>query len=111
MLERRGQIMLRTMRILTSVLLSASLVLAACGGKAKPAPTPAPTETADTCGVQSSNGVPTNAEQCECLGHQVVGDIGNGQVACPDGTTEVAKIQYGIEGGVCCQAATAPAGE
>ena len=55
--------------------------------------------------------MPTNAEQCECLGHQVVGDIGNGQVACPDGTTEVAKIQYGIEGGVCCQAAAAPAGE
>ena len=45
------------------------------------------------------------------LGHQVVGDIGNGQVACPDGTTEVARIQYGIEGGVCCQAAAAPAGE
>lgn len=103
--------MLPPMRIFAALLLSASLVLAACGGKAKPAPTPAPNETADTCGVQSSNGVPTNAEQCECLGHQVVGDIGDGQVACPDGTTEVARIQYGIEGGVCCQAAAAPAGE
>lgn len=96
------------MRIILSI--TAALALAACGGKSKPAPTPTPTET-DTCGVQSSNGVPTNAAQCECLGFQVHGDIGDGNVACPEGSTEVAHIQYGIEGGVCCQAAEAATGE
>lgn len=93
-----------------ALVLSAVLALAGCGGTSKPAPTPTPTET-DTCGVQSSNGVPTNAEQCTCLGFQVQGDIGDGQVACPDGTTEVAHIQYGIEGGVCCKAEAAATGE
>ena len=92
------------MRILTSLLLGTSLTLTACGGKAKPAPTPAPATGGDTCGVDASGGTPANAEQCECLGYQVVGDIGNGQVACPDGATEIARIQYGIEGGVCCKA-------
>lgn len=92
------------------LLLSAALALAACGGTTKPGPTPTPTEP-DTCGVRSSNGVPTNAEQCACLGHQVVGDIGDGQVSCPDGTAEVARIAYGIEGGVCCEPAAASTGE
>lgn len=78
-----------------------ALTLAACGGKSKPAePTPTPTQAADDCGVTD---VPATAEQCECKGLTVVGDIGDGQVACPEGSTEVSKISYGIEGGVCCQ--------
>lgn len=90
------------MRTLSILVLALGLV--ACGGKAKPAPAPTPVTGGDTCGVDATGGAPGNAEQCECLGYQVVGDIGNGQVACPEGTTEVAKIQYGIEGGVCCKA-------
>jgi hypothetical protein len=86
---------------------------AACGGKQAPTPAPEPAEGpagqstgAPACG---DDGKPTNAEQCECHGWTVVGDIGNGQVACPDGTTEVSRITYGIEGGVCCSpGATAP---
>lgn len=99
------------MRIILT--LAFSVAVAACGSSSKPAPTskpapaPAPT-TGELCGVQSSNGVPTNAEQCECLGYTVVGDIGNGQVECADGATEVARIQYGIEGGVCCKPAGMP---
>ena len=49
-----------------------------------------------------AGGAPATAEQCECKGFTVVGDIGDGQVACPEGLTEVSRIQYGIEGGVCC---------
>ena len=94
----------------TLLTLAFSLALVACGGASKPAPTPTtptPTESGDTCGVQSSNGMPTNAEQCECLGFTVHGDIGDGNVACAEGETEVARISYGIEGGVCCKPAAA----
>lgn len=89
-----------------SFLLAITCALAGCGGKsstppAEPEPgTAAATGTTD-CGVADGT-TPTNAEQCECMGHTVVGDIGDGQVKCPDGTTEVSRIQYGIEGGVCC---------
>lgn len=71
--------------------------LAACGGKSRPAPAPTP-----ACQLDGPGGTPATAEQCECAGMQVVGDIGDGQVACPEGLTEVSRIQYGIEGGVCC---------
>ena len=39
----------------------------------------------------------------------VVGDIGDGQVKCPEGIEEISRIQYGIEGGVCCKALPATA--
>ena len=94
------------MRIMTIIALS--LALAACGSKAKPTAEPTPVVGGDTCGVDASGGIPATAEQCECLGLHVVGDIGNGQVACPDGETEIAKISYGIEGGVCCKAPGEP---
>ena len=80
----------------------------ACGGKSKPAPNPEPgagTAEPDGPGLGSEGcgeDAPATAEQCECHGWQVVGDIGDGQVKCPDGTTEISRIQYGIEGGVCC---------
>ena len=95
------------MRIL--IALSFALSLAACGSKAKPAPPePAPTggsaDPAAACNPEGPDGTPATAEQCECMGLQVVGDIGDGQVKCPDGSTEVSRIRYGIEGGVCCQA-------
>ena len=84
-----------------------AITLAACGGKSKPAE-PDPTPVAgDDCGIDPATGTPATAEQCECKGHTVVGDIGDGQVACPEGSTEVSKISYGIEGGVCCQPAAA----
>jgi hypothetical protein len=100
----------------------ALLVVAACGGKSTPPtePEPGPGTSAsggggggEDCGVPAG-APPSNAEQCECMGHTVVGDIGDGQVACPEGTTEIARIQYGIEGGVCCSttaAAPAPTAE
>lgn len=89
-----------------TILLSALFALAACGGKTKPAPTteapPAETDPAAACNLEGPDQTPATAEQCECMGLEVVGDIGDGQVKCPDGHVEVSKIRYGIEGGVCC---------
>jgi hypothetical protein len=87
------------------------LGLCACGNKSTPPTEPAPTNEEAPTGEPAAAGTPTTAEECEAAGYQVVGDIGDGQVKCPDGTTEVSRIQYGIEGGVCCQAAEAPAAE
>ena len=83
--------------------LSFVLMMMACGGKSKP-PT---TEPTPGTGTPPAAATPTNAEECEAAGYQVVGDIGDGQVKCPDGTEEVSRIQYGIEGGVCCDPGTA----
>ena len=83
-----------------------ALAAAACGGS-KSAPPP-PTPAVADCHLDGPDGTPSTAEQCECAGLQVVGDIGDGNVACPEGTAEVSRIAYGIEGGVCC-ATTKPA--
>ena len=78
--------------------------IAACGGKSKPtAAEPA------TPAEPSPATPPTNAEECEAAGYTVVGDIGDGQVKCPEGSEEISRIQYGIEGGVCCKALPATA--
>ena len=74
-----------------------ALALAACGGKPKAAPAPTP-----ACQLDGPNGTPATADQCTCAGMLVVGDRGDGQVACPDGAVEVSRIQLGIEGGLCC---------
>jgi hypothetical protein len=87
-------------KTIASTLFTSLLVLglSACGGKSKP-----PTEPAPTTGDPASGApTPTTAEECEAAGYTVVGDIGDGQVKCPDGTTEISHIKYGIEGGVCC---------
>ena len=90
-----------------TILLAALLAIAACGGKSKPPapapdPTPEQTDPAAACNLEGENHSPATADQCECMGMTVVGDIGDGQAKCPDGLIEVSKIRYGIEGGVCC---------
>lgn len=70
------------MKIVTTF---AFLLVAACGDESTPAP------------------APTTIEECEAAGYRVVGDIGDGQVECPDGQEEVSRLEYGIEGGVCCK--------
>lgn len=86
-------------------LLSITCALAGCGSKSTPPTEPEPGSAAatgaDDCGIPEG-GTPANGEQCECAGMTVVGDIGDGQVKCPDGLIEVSRIQHGIEGGVCC---------
>lgn len=81
--------------------LSLAFTLAACGGKDK-APAPTTPDPTASCQLTGEGNTPADAPQCECAGYLVVGDIGDGQVRCPDGTTEISRINYGIEGGVCC---------
>jgi hypothetical protein len=38
----------------------------------------------------------------------VRGDIGDGKIACVEGETELARIEGGVEGSVCCKAAAMP---
>jgi hypothetical protein len=80
-------------------------------GCAKPAAEPT-TPSAPAVAAPSdhacSEGAPATPEHCECLGGYVKGDIGDGQVACPQGETELERVQQGIEGAVCCKAAAAP---
>jgi hypothetical protein len=77
-------------------------LVAACGGKSTPAPAEPEPDPAASCQLTGENNTPGTGEECECAGYTVVGDIGDGQVKCPGGTTEVSRINYGIEGGVCC---------
>lgn len=91
-----------------SFVFAITCALIGCGSKSAPPVEPDPGTAAatgagggDDCNVPEG-GTPANAEQCECKGMTVVGDIGDGQVKCPDGLIEVSRIQYGIEGGVCC---------
>jgi len=82
--------------IRTSCALALAFLLPARGPKP---PTPEPVGEPSACeGLE----IPTTAEECECLGGIVKGDIGDGQVACDEGQAELGRLQYGIEGGVCC---------
>jgi hypothetical protein len=44
-----------------------------------------------------------SVEECESAGAVVRGDIGDGNVACASGETELGRVRTGIEGGVCCE--------
>jgi hypothetical protein len=81
-----------------SKLLLAFALLAACGGKKQPAPAePAPSQTEPAA---------MSPEECTAKGGQVKGDIGDGKVACDAGQRELGRVQQGIEGAICCAAAT-----
>lgn len=88
-----------------SLLLSLSLVLAACGGSDKPDPTtPSPDPT-----TEEPSGEPTGEptmmtnEECTAAGGTVVGDIGDGSVQCAAGMSEIGNVSGGIEEQLCCK--------
>ncbi len=85
-----------------TALLILVLALAGCGSKSKSLPTQVSDVETPDCKLDGPDQTPTTAEQCQCLGHEAVGDIGDGQVKCPEGKIEVSRIRFGIEGGVCC---------
>lgn len=58
-----------------------------------------PQAASAACGSQAA----ATPAHCECLGGYVKGDIGDGQVACPQGETELERVRQGIEGAVCCK--------
>lgn len=56
-------------------------------------------EASEVCGADA----PATPAHCQCLGGYVRGDIGDGQVTCPPGETQLERVQQGIEGAVCCK--------
>ena len=85
------------------------LVLASCRGNDHPpasAPSPVERPGAPACGQSGDPDAPITQEQCSCLGGQVRGDLGDGQIRCQDGERELGRVRTGIEGGVCCASAT-----
>jgi hypothetical protein len=82
----------------TSIILTLTLFLAACGGS-KPGPsTPEP----DTTGETPATGDMMTPDECEAAGGHVVGDIGDGSVACPDGEVHAGDVSGGVEQQLCC---------
>ena len=80
-----------------------ALLTAACAR-----PTEAPTAepghtTGDEASAACGSDAPASPAHCACLGGYVRGDIGDGQVACPQGETELERVRQGIEGAVCCK--------
>jgi len=96
------------MRIQPSFL-ACVLLLGISGCASRPAPAE-PVATTPGQGGEApedyacSEGAPSTPAHCQCLGGYVKGDIGDGQVACPQGETELERVQQGIEGAVCCKA-------
>lgn len=56
-------------------------------------------EASEVCGADA----PATPAHCQCLGGYVRGDIGDGQITCPPGETQLERVQQGIEGAVCCK--------
>ena len=88
-----------TIRLQTGLWLLGAL--AGCAKQGQPATAPAPQAATTACGEDA----PASPAHCACLGGYVRGDIGDGQVACPQGETELERVQQGIEGAVCCKSA------
>lgn len=86
-----------------TLLITLALALAACGGKSNPAP--APDDTTAEPG-DDTTGDPTSElmtpEECEADGGQVVGDIGDGSVQCPEGFDATGNVSGGVEASLCC---------
>ncbi|MDQ3368838.1 MAG: hypothetical protein M3680_25725 [Myxococcota bacterium] len=85
-----------------------SLVAAACGGNksSTPATTPA---TAEALPPGPESRAAMTPEECTLQGGEVRGDIGDGKIACAPQERELGRVMTGIEGGVCCASAVAPA--
>lgn len=90
---------------LSSALLALSLLGCSKPPVAEPVASPSGGAEAPVTDAACSEGAPSTPAHCECLGGYVKGDIGDGQVACPQGETELERVQQGIEGAVCCKAA------
>lgn len=71
------------------------------GSAAGPAPlAPELVDASAACGL---DGPPTDAAQCECVGGSPRALVGDGELACDPGDSELGRITYGAAGGVCCQ--------
>ncbi|HUQ03722.1 MAG TPA: hypothetical protein VM261_14595 [Kofleriaceae bacterium] len=89
----------------TSFSIALALALAACGGKSKPDTTT--TTTDDTSKTPDETPAMVTPEECESTGGTVAWDIGDGSVACPEGTAKASNVSGGVEAGLCCKPAGA----
>ncbi|MBA3541377.1 MAG: hypothetical protein H0T79_17325 [Deltaproteobacteria bacterium] len=85
---------------MSNYLIACVLTLAACGGKQQPTSQAAPSP--------SEPAAPMTPDACTAQGGQVRGDIGDGKIACAEGERELGRVSQGIEGAICCLAATKP---
>lgn len=85
---------------LRSVVVVASL--SGCGKQPPPESTSPSASEGQESVAHCGSDAPATAEHCACLGGYVRGDIGDGQVACPQGETQLERVNQGIEGAVCC---------
>jgi hypothetical protein len=84
-----------------------SLSIAGACSSTKPASesgSETPSEGSESPGADCGAHALQSPEHCTCLGGYVKGDIGDGNVACAEGETELERVQQGIEGAVCCKA-------
>jgi hypothetical protein len=79
-----------------------SVLLAACGGKSKPAE-PANSEPPATTDTAGSAATPMESAACTEQGGQVRGDIGDGQIKCAEDEETLGRVNQGIEGAICCR--------
>jgi hypothetical protein len=82
-----------------------TLIVAACGGTSKPDTTT--TTTDDTSKTPDDSPEMVTPEECESTGGVVAWDIGDGSVACPEGTATSSNVSGGVEAGLCCKPAGA----
>ncbi|MBA3818822.1 MAG: hypothetical protein H0X17_08015 [Deltaproteobacteria bacterium] len=85
-----------------------SLAAAACGGNQSSTPETTPTTTEAVPPGPETRAAMT-PEECTKQGGEVRGDIGDGKIACDAQERELGRVMTGIEGGVCCASAVAPA--
>ena len=87
--------------------LAISLSLAACGGSKPTSSEPPPADTTNESLGDTGDGEGEasmmSPDDCEAQGGSVVGDIGDGSVACENGWTEIGNVSGGIEEQLCCQ--------
>ncbi|HWB81005.1 MAG TPA: hypothetical protein VG755_38845 [Nannocystaceae bacterium] len=98
-----------TRAIITLTIAFAAAALASC--ERSPRPTNAPQLVHTEASAMSTTsprecelvGPPKDAPQCECIGGTARAALGDGHMTCEPGEQELARIQYGIEQGVCCE--------
>jgi putative hemolysin len=86
------------------IALAFALSIAACSSPAKPVaqPDPTTTEPPPPADPSQTGNAALTPDECTAKGGTVKGDIGDGQVACAEGETELGKVATGVEGGLCC---------
>lgn len=109
------------MKVTSTLVAAATLALLACGPRTPSAPAPeapsapeappaaqraeaasAPQRSQALCGEDA----PDTASRCACLGGYVHAPTGEGSPPCPQGETQLGRVQQGDARAVCCKGVT-----